>query len=80
MKVSNLKYVIKLNEINLEIFVFNQKINGLEKREVYQLRYIVNFQSKIENYNKVFFFFDDDFVIDELLDLFIFLYIFIVGF
>lgn len=56
MKVSNLKYVIKLNEINLEIFVFNQKINGLEKREVYQLRYIVNFQSKIENYNKVFFF------------------------
>lgn len=79
MKASNSKYVIKLNEINLEISALNQKINGLEKREAYQSRHIANLQGKIENYNKAFLSFDDDFATDEPSDSSISSHIPIVG-
>lgn len=38
MKASNAKYILKLNEINMEISALHQKVDGLEKRETYQSR------------------------------------------
>lgn len=63
----------------MEISALNQKINGLEKGEAYKSRHIANLQSKIDNYNKAFLSFDDDFATDEPLDSSISLQIPIVG-
>lgn len=65
MKASNAKYILKLNEINMEISALHQKVDGLEKRETYQSRQIADLQSKIENY-KSFVSFDEDFATDKV--------------
>lgn len=65
MKASNAKYILKLNEINMEISALHQKVDGLEKRETYQSRQIADLQSKIENY-KSFLSFDEDFATDKV--------------
>lgn len=65
MKASNAKYILKLNEINMEISALHQKVDGLEKREIYQSRQIADLQSKIENY-KSFLSFDEDFATDKV--------------
>lgn len=65
MKASNAKYILKLNEINMERSALHQKVDGLEKRETYQSRQIADLQSKIENY-KSFLSFDEDFATDKV--------------
>lgn len=65
MKASNAKYILKFNEINMEISALHQKVDGLEKRETYQSRQIADLQSKIENY-KSFLSFDEDFATDKV--------------
>lgn len=65
MKASNAKYILKFNEINMEISALHQKVDGLEQRETYQSRQIADLQSKIENY-KSFLSFDEDFATDKV--------------
>lgn len=54
MKASNAKYILKLNEINIEIPALTQKDDGLEKRETYQSRRFADLQSKTENHKVSF--------------------------
>lgn len=49
----------------MEISSLKQKVDGLEKRERYQIRRIADLQSKIENYKR-FLSFDEDFAPDEV--------------
>lgn len=49
----------------MEISALKQKVDGLEKRERYQIRRIADLQSKIENYKR-FLSFDEDFAPDEV--------------